>query len=150
MQAIARSSGRALRPLSCSRCLARSNASSLILSYNRQSNTTTSPFATSSISKRSINTISPEEVSHFSSLSQTWWNERGDFNVLQRMNEVRVEFLKERLKMVKRYEEGVTLNELQAIDGPLLLKGMKVLDVGCGGGLFTEVRLSHSTYLNVY
>jgi polyprenyldihydroxybenzoate methyltransferase/3-demethylubiquinol 3-O-methyltransferase len=90
-------------------------------------------------SRRSLNTISPEEISHFSSLSQTWWNEKGDFNVLQRMNKVRVEFLRERLRMVKRYEDGSTLQDLKSIDGPFPLKGMKVLDVGCGGGLFTEV-----------
>lgn len=55
------------------------------------------------------------------------------------MNKVRVEFLKERLKMVKRHEEHVTMQDLKAIDGPSPLKGMKVLDVGCGGGLFAEV-----------
>lgn len=70
--------------------------------------------------------------------------------MLQRMNKVRVQFLKERLKMVKRYEENSSLNDLLEIDGPFPLKGMKVLDVGCGGGLFTEVRLSflpfHTSY----
>lgn len=89
--------------------------------------------------KRSINTIAPEEVSHFSSLSQTWWNEKGDFNVLQRMNKVRVEFLRERLKMVMRNEPDVTLAKLKELEGPFPLRGKRVLDVGCGGGLFTEV-----------
>lgn len=56
------------------------------------------------------------------------------------MNKVRVQFLKERLKMVKRYEENTTVQDLLDIDGPYPLKGLKVLDVGCGGGLFTEVR----------
>jgi len=142
MQA-ARSSRRALRFLSCPRCLARSVSTSSSTTHlvgsvsNRQTSNTPSSFKQA---RREINTISPEEVSHFSSLSQTWWNERGDFNVLQRMNKVRVEFLKERLKMVKRYEDGVTLQDLKNIEGPFPLKGMKVIDVGCGGGLFSEVR----------
>lgn len=55
------------------------------------------------------------------------------------MNKVRVQFLKERLKMVKRYEDNSTLEDIKAVDGPFPLKGMKVLDVGCGGGLFAEV-----------
>lgn len=62
------------------------------------------------------------------------------------MNKVRVQFLKERLKMVKRYEENSTLDDLLEIDGPFPLKGMKVLDVGCGGGLFTEVRISFTHF----
>ena len=45
--------------------------------------------------------------------------------------------------MVKRYEEGTTMQDLLSVDGPFPLKGMKVLDVGCGGGLFTEVRSTH-------
>jgi polyprenyldihydroxybenzoate methyltransferase/3-demethylubiquinol 3-O-methyltransferase len=68
--------------------------------------------------------------------------------VLQRMNKVRVQFLKERLKMVKRYEEGTTMQALLSVDGPFPLKGMKVLDVGCGGGLFTEVRSTHNSFLS--
>lgn len=40
--------------------------------------------------------------------------------------------------MIKRYEKETTLQDLKDIDGPFPLKGMKVLDVGCGGGLFTE------------
>ena len=30
--------------------------------------------------------------------------------------------------------------ELEKLQGPKFLKGLKVLDVGCGGGLFAEVR----------
>lgn len=57
------------------------------------------------------------------------------------MNKVRVEFLKERLKLVKRNQDdgSITLQDLKDIDGPFPLRGMRVLDVGCGGGLFTEV-----------
>ena len=92
--------------------------------------------------RRCISTINPDEVSHFASLSKTWWDEQGDFNVLQRMNTVRVDFLRERLAMVAqgRKTAADAEAELLKIQGPRFLQGKRVLDVGCGGGLFAEVR----------
>lgn len=92
--------------------------------------------------RRCISTINPDEVSHFASLSKTWWDEQGDFNVLQRMNTVRVEFLRERLAMVAQGRKiaADAEAELLKIQGPRFLQGKRVLDVGCGGGLFAEVR----------
>jgi 2-polyprenyl-6-hydroxyphenyl methylase/3-demethylubiquinone-9 3-methyltransferase len=81
-------------------------------------------------SRRNLSTINQDEISHFASLAATWWDEAGDFNVLQRMNKVRVQFLRDRLS-----EEGM----IDFQDPVHFLKGKKVLDVGCGGGLFTEV-----------
>jgi hypothetical protein len=63
--------------------------------------------------------VSEAEIAHFSRLSSRWWDESGEFGLLHRMNPARVRFLRSR--------EPV-------------LKGKRVLDVGCGGGLFSEVR----------
>ena len=37
--------------------------------------------------------------------------------------------------------------ELEKLQGPKFLNGLKVLDVGCGGGLFAEVRSRQRTVL---
>ena len=99
----------------------------------------------SRLPRRSLSTINPDEVSHFANLSATWWDEQGDLNVLQRMNKVRVEFLRERLLTSSLGSSVVpTEEELEKLNGPKFLEGLKVLDVGCGGGLFAEVPTSKS------
>jgi 2-polyprenyl-6-hydroxyphenyl methylase/3-demethylubiquinone-9 3-methyltransferase len=96
-----------------------------------------------------LSTINPDEVSHFANLSATWWDEQGDLNVLQRMNKVRVEFLRERLLTSSLGSYVVpTEEELEKLSGPKFLEGLRVLDVGCGGGLFAEVRLTEVSSSN--
>lgn len=101
----------------------------------RRASTSTSAICNNTA--RNISTINDSEISHFSALAQTWWDERGDFNVLQRMNKVRVQFLRDRLS-----EGGLAVNEGV---GPRFLAGKRVLDVGCGGGLFAEVNQQDSS-----
>lgn len=93
---------------------------------------------------RKVNTVNAEEINHFSSLAAHWWNESGSFGVLQRMNRVRVEFLRERLLEAALYESRDPEADRQKINGPRMLEGLRVLDVGCGGGLFSEVSASES------
>jgi len=79
-------------------------------------------------------TINEDEVAHFSRLSSEWWDEHGEFSFLHKMNPVRMKFITEKLLEVAREED---------IDTPLesddMLRGLDVLDVGCGGGLLSEV-----------
>lgn len=64
------------------------------------------------------------------------------------MNKVRIEFLKDRLKLIKRNQnDDISLQDLKDIDGPFPLKGLRVLDVGCGGGLFSEVKRLQMTFI---
>ena len=51
-------------------------------------------------------------------LKKNWWNKKGDFKILHKINPIRIEYI---LKNFKRS-----------------LKGKKVLDIGCGGGLVSE------------
>lgn len=107
------------------------------------------PASRSQQHRRSLSTINPSEVSHFANLAATWWDEQGDLNILQRMNKVRVEFLRERLQMAAVGANGSSSAEcesqLDKLAGPKFLQGLKVLDVGCGGGLFAEVRRGASS-----
>lgn len=79
-------------------------------------------------------TINPLEIAHFSRLSSQWWDEQGEFGFLHKMNPVRVQFIRQKLLEVSREERG---EEALSLDS---LGGLDVLDVGCGGGLLSEVR----------
>ena len=74
------------------------------------------------------NTIDPQEIERFSALSEKWWDTKGEFAPLHRFNPVRLEYI--RKKVCKHFK--LDRHNLQ------LFQGLKVLDVGCGGGLVTE------------
>lgn len=142
MQRLSSSTSRVVSAIPRGSCSAPSCSTSLLSSHftrkQRSFSSKLSGYAsldkasTSTPSRRSISTIKPDEISHFASLASTWWDEAGDFNLLQRMNKVRVEFIRERM---------LETDELEGREsGYRFLEGKRVLDVGCGGGLFAEVR----------
>ncbi|KAI0709537.1 ubiquinone biosynthesis O-methyltransferase [Cerioporus squamosus] len=85
--------------------------------------------------------VNPDEIAHFSRLSQLWWDERGEFGLLHKMNPVRMEFVRQKVLEMQREDGFEDVNEA------LPLAGLDVLDVGCGGGLLCEslARLGGST-----
>ena len=82
-----------------------------------------------------VNTVDASEIELFSRLSSQWWDERGEFAMLHKMNPVRMEFIKQKLQEI--HLEGGTPSTPSSITP---LEGLDVLDVGCGGGLLSEVR----------
>lgn len=89
------------------------------------------------LTKRCLHsTVNADEIAHFSKLSSQWWDERGEFSILHRMNPIRVQYIVDKLREVEEDEE-----KLGTHTGGKILKGMDVLDVGCGGGLLSEVCL---------
>ncbi|KAJ7603755.1 S-adenosyl-L-methionine-dependent methyltransferase [Mycena polygramma] len=78
--------------------------------------------------------VNPAEIAHFSRLSSQWWDEAGEFSFLHKMNPVRIRFIREKLLEVARDEQPAFKEPASAS----LLKGLDVLDVGCGGGLLSE------------
>ncbi|KAI8974524.1 ubiquinone biosynthesis O-methyltransferase [Trametes punicea] len=76
--------------------------------------------------------VNPDEIAHFSKLSQQWWDERGEFGLLHKMNPVRVEFVRSKVLEIQREENESRVDELKP------LSGLDVVDVGCGGGLLCE------------
>jgi len=99
----------------------------------------TSKFTNTSIPGSSVN---PDEIDHFSKLSSEWWDEQGEFTFLHKMNPVRMRFITEKLLEVVQ-DETPELN----IEKGDVLKDLDVLDVGCGGGLLSEVRFLATTML---
>ncbi|KAJ8461920.1 hypothetical protein ONZ51_g11231 [Trametes cubensis] len=80
----------------------------------------------------SQSSVNPEEIAHFSRLSQQWWDERGEFGLLHKMNPVRMQFIRNKVLEIQREEDESSANET------LPLSGLDVVDVGCGGGLLCE------------
>ena len=60
--------------------------------------------------------VDPGEIAKFEGLASRWWDPSGEFKPLHQMNPVRADF----------------------IDGKSPVKGLRFLDVGCGGGILTE------------
>jgi polyprenyldihydroxybenzoate methyltransferase / 3-demethylubiquinol 3-O-methyltransferase len=79
--------------------------------------------------------VNPSEIAHFSRLSSLWWDEHGEFSFLHKMNPVRMQFVREKVLEITREEHGE-----EAVKGGNPLEGLDILDVGCGGGLLSEVR----------
>lgn len=74
------------------------------------------------------NTVNKEEIRKFSKLADEWWNPNGKFAPLHKFNPIRQEYLIDQISN----HFNLNLNE----DKPL--NNLKILDVGCGGGLLCE------------
>ena len=72
--------------------------------------------------------LDPAEVEKFAKMAAEWWNPKGKFGVLHLFNPVRLEWIKE--QACARFGLDPTL--------PEPFKGLRLLDIGCGGGLLCE------------
>ncbi len=74
-----------------------------------------------------MTTINQEEIQKFSKLADEWWDVSGKFKPLHMFNPIRIEYILEK-----------TSNHFKRKDSKFPLKGLKFLDIGCGGGLMSE------------
>ena len=73
------------------------------------------------------NTINKKEIEKFSKIAEEWWNPEGKFKPLHKFNPIRISYIKDNI--IKTFE----LNKKKSP-----LEGIKILDIGCGGGLLSE------------
>jgi len=73
-------------------------------------------------------TSSSEEVARFTAIAEAWWDPYGKFKPLHKFNPVRLDFM--RAKLAPHFGRDATL--------AAPFTGLRLLDVGCGGGLLSE------------
>ena len=72
-------------------------------------------------------TVNKKEIDKFSKLASEWWDPKGKFKPLHKFNPVRLNYIKKTIVKKKKL-----LNNKKP------LKNIRILDIGCGGGLLCE------------
>ena len=73
------------------------------------------------------NTINKKEIEKFSKIAEEWWDPHGKFKPLHKFNPIRISYIKESIIDSFKLKEKVKP-----------LEKVKILDIGCGGGLLSE------------
>src|SRR5215469_10948284 len=73
-------------------------------------------------------TVDQDEVARFSRLSGEWWDARGPMAALHKFNPVRLAYIRDRAA-------GHFRRDATRLDS---LAGLRILDIGCGGGILAE------------
>ena len=74
-----------------------------------------------------MNSINKKEIEKFSKIAEEWWNPEGKFKPLHNFNPIRIKYIKDNI--IKDFN-------IKSSDKPF--KNIKILDIGCGGGLLSE------------
>ena len=80
------------------------------------------------MSTASPSSIDPAEVERFSAMAAEWWDPAGKFKPLHHFNPVRLSFIRD--EAARRFGRD--------IHGRRPFQGLRLLDIGCGGGLLCE------------
>jgi len=70
----------------------------------------------------------PAELAKFEAMATEWWDPKGKFKPLHKFNPVRLDYI--RTQICRHFDRP------EHVDHPL--KGLNLLDIGCGGGLLSE------------
>ncbi|PVB61559.1 bifunctional 2-polyprenyl-6-hydroxyphenol methylase/3-demethylubiquinol 3-O-methyltransferase UbiG [Labrenzia sp. 011] len=73
-------------------------------------------------------TIDTEEVARFSAMAEEWWDPAGKFKPLHKFNPVRLAYIKQ--EVCRRFDRDPKASDA--------FRGLRFLDIGCGGGLLCE------------
>lgn len=69
-----------------------------------------------------------KEIEHLSTFKNDWWDENGPLSDLHLYAPIRIKFVK----------DGLANTGFRMQDPALPLKGVKIVDIGCGGGILAE------------
>ncbi len=75
-----------------------------------------------------MTTVNKEEIQKFSKIADEWWDVNGKFKPLHMFNPIRIEYIIETCAEHFNFKKNK----------PFPLKGLNILDIGCGGGLISE------------
>jgi 2-polyprenyl-6-hydroxyphenyl methylase/3-demethylubiquinone-9 3-methyltransferase len=73
-------------------------------------------------------TINPAEVAKFEAMAAEWWDPNGKFKPLHLMNPCRLDYIT--AQIAAEFDRNLA--------GPMPFAGLRILDIGCGGGLLSE------------
>ena len=73
-------------------------------------------------------TINKKEIDKFSKIAEEWWNPGGKFKPLHKFNPIRISYIKENIIKTLKIKK----NKKKP------LEKIRILDIGCGGGLLSE------------
>jgi 2-polyprenyl-6-hydroxyphenyl methylase/3-demethylubiquinone-9 3-methyltransferase len=74
-----------------------------------------------------MNSVNYKEIEKFSKIAEEWWDPKGKFKPLHKFNPIRIAYIKDQILKTFKINEKKTP-----------LKKLKILDIGCGGGLLSE------------
>lgn len=80
------------------------------------------------MSERNDSTVDPEEIARFAKLAETWWDPKGPMKPLHKFNPLRLQYIRDTL--CRHFGRDAR--------SPEPLKGLKVIDIGCGAGMLSE------------
>ncbi|MEK9953928.1 MAG: bifunctional 2-polyprenyl-6-hydroxyphenol methylase/3-demethylubiquinol 3-O-methyltransferase UbiG [Pelagibacteraceae bacterium] len=75
-----------------------------------------------------MSTINKDEINKFTKMADEWWDINGKFKPLHMFNPIRIEYI---LDIASKHFNFKINNQKS-------LSGLKILDIGCGGGLISE------------
>ena len=75
-----------------------------------------------------MSTINKDEIEKFSKLADEWWDINGKFKPLHMFNPIRIGYILENILTFFNIDKNKKFP----------LKNLKILDIGCGGGLISE------------
>lgn len=73
-------------------------------------------------------TINDDEIAKFGAMAETWWDPRGTMRPLHKLNPVRIGYIRDRA--IAHFGKDPMQRRP--------LEGLRIVDVGCGGGLLCE------------
>jgi 2-polyprenyl-6-hydroxyphenyl methylase/3-demethylubiquinone-9 3-methyltransferase len=79
-------------------------------------------------SPSTASTVDADEVARFSAMAAEWWDQRGKMAPLHKLNPVRLGYIRD--AACRRF--GRDAKRIDSLDG------LRVLDIGCGGGILSE------------
>jgi len=76
--------------------------------------------------------VDPQEIANFTAMADEWWDENGKFKPLHKFNPIRIGYIRD--QVIAHFDRATddAVVKLKPFDG------LRILDIGCGGGLLSE------------